>query len=143
MYIFYCARVYLSLVVIFFFTNIATAVEVDFSDENVASDILLGKSWTCQDEGKRGKDITVFTFKSVKGNKTKGLIDVQVAPACYYDKITGKLKQNRVTFTARTTSICGNMAGNIEFFYDESGNIKAAGSSHNAAGNYQSKLTCE
>ena len=143
MKIFYCARVFLSLVVIFFFTSFALAEEIDFSDENVASDILLEKSWTCQEEGKGGKDITVFTFNSVKGNKTKGLIDVQVVPACYYEKFTGKIKQNRVTFAARTTSICGNMTGKIEFFYDESGNLKAAGSSRNAAGNYQSTFICE
>ena len=143
MKIFYCARVFLSLVVIFFFTSIALAEEIVFSDENMASDILLGKPWTCQVEGKAGKGIAVFTFKSVKGKKIKGQIDFQVAAACYYDKITGKLKQNRVTFTARTTALCGNMAGKIEFFNDESGNIKAAGSSHWYGGNYQATFTCE
>ena len=50
--------------------------KIDFSDENVAKDILLSKTWTCHLVDDHGTTDGIWTFSSVKGNKVKGKFEI-------------------------------------------------------------------
>ena len=111
-----------------FSTIIFADQEINLSDEAVANDLLLGKPLTCITEGNTGKGTTVFSFKSVKGNKVKGEITEMSWSNCDWDVFKGTLKKNQLMYQAHTSSNCTTFIGIINFFHSEKGTVKAAGS---------------
>ena len=118
--------------------------KIDFSNENLAKEILLGKTWTCHLVDDHGETDGVWTFKSVDGKKVSGKFEILQYMACSADHFNGKLKGNTVKYTARTNhSSCQAFNGTLNFFKDENGMISADGVYTYGGLRFRGKYTCE
>ena len=116
---------------------------INLSDEAMAKEILLDKSWPCLNEGDAGKGTVVFTFKSIEGDKVKGQMITELVPACGWDVFNGNLKKDRITYNATASGPCGDAVGDLNFFHAEDGKVKAVGSWRSGGGAYSGAYTCD
>lgn len=116
--------------------------KIDFSNEEEAKNILLGKSWTCLMVDNHGKGPGIWTFTSVKGDIVKGNIVIPQYKTCNSDALRGKLKGNTLKYKASTLAQCIAVNGILKFYRDDNV-LKASGTyiygGQRVAGTY----TCE
>ena len=116
-----------TLLLIYIPSNVSSSSPIDFSDSNTVNTLILNKTWACKMVDNYGESVGVWKFKSVKGNKVKGSIEVPHLPICNTDTLKGKLKKNILKYNASINNSCREVNGVLAFTYDENNQAKATG----------------
>ncbi len=104
-----------------------SSTPIDFSDINTVNELILNKIWSCKMVDNYGESVGVWKFKSVKGNKVRGSIEVPHLPICNTDTLKGKLKKNILKYNASINNSCREVNGVLKFDYDDNNQVKATG----------------
>ena len=120
-------RIVLACIFAIFASTSLANQKIDFSNEETAKEILLGKTWTCQMIDTHGEGPGMWTFSSVQGNKVKGNIVIPQYKTCNSDMLKGKLKKDVLTYHANSMAQCVSVDGMLKFFRDDNGLVKAKG----------------
>ena len=117
--------------------------DIDFSNTDLAKQVLLDNTWSCQLVDLHGKTDSTWKFKSIEGNKITGSFEIDQYMACSADHFKGKLKNNTIKYYARTNhSSCRKFNGTFRFFRDNDGSIKADGHYEYGGLRFNGKYTC-
>ena len=89
---------------------------VDFSNEALAKEILLGKDWICFEADRYGAGNTTWKFEKVDGKKVVGTVHMGYCPT-ETGTFRGKLKKNKLKFNTNQPPPCANRSGVLEFVH--------------------------
>ncbi len=104
-----------------------SSTPIDFSNTSTVNELILNKTWACEMVDNYGESVGVWKFRSVKGNKVKGSVEVPHLPICNSDTLKGKLKKNILKYNAPINNSCRGVNGTLMFDYDENNQVKAIG----------------
>lgn len=121
----FCMKLLLMFVVVSLL-NILSAEEINFSEEGVIDEVLLGKSLNCEMKELNFHGPEVIRVKSISGRKFLGVSNLW----CHQKetRYTGKLKKNRLKWQQQDHSApCYCRSGTLDFFKMDDGQVKAKG----------------
>ena len=109
----------------FLISNVSFSEEINFSDEMTSKELLLNKSLNCQMNEQNYQGPEIIKVINITGNKFIGHSDFW----CWGKgtRYTGKLKGNSLKWSQQEHTGCYCRVGNLNFFKDDKGNIKAEG----------------
>lgn len=117
----------INVIVIFstLFISSLLAEEINLSDETIAKELLLNKKLDCQMHEQNYDGIEIIKVVNIKGKKFTGHSDIW----CWGKGTTykGKLKKNSLKWSQQEHSGCYCRTGNLNFFKDDNGLLKAEG----------------
>ena len=87
--------------------------EIDFSDETIAKDILLDKTWSCYVFDITDPGYVKWRFEKVNGNKVHGSTYSGYCPGAGI--LRGKLKKNTLKYSVQAPLPCDNKQGQLKF----------------------------
>ena len=124
------------------FADAAFSKDINFSDETISKNLLLNKTLNCQMNEQNYQGPEIIKVIEIKGDKFVGHSDFW----CWGKgtRYTGKLKKNSLKWSQQEHTGCYCRTGNLNFFKDEKGNLKAEGKYTTGCGSniFQGTIKC-
>jgi len=114
-----------SSLLIFLFSSVAIAEDIDLTDEATAKQLLLGKVLNCQMDEANYHGPEIIQVREIKGKRFTGFSDYW----CHQVGTTykGKFKKNSLRWSQQEHSACYCRTGTLKFYRAEDGLLKANG----------------